>query len=233
MMMQTNQTYPLKSGDLVSSGTRFEDTSGQHPLVFLLVSTDVCHTRIFILYAPRCFGGSMSLLDYWETQRPSMKRRKVADSDTEKASSSRKEDEGNLRENHGDTSTSPLIRALNSAAQDGIPVDNGTQIPGSQTELESSLPVIETDNQAIDDYESSRAVKEDDEPDLQQRLQDGKWRKGKSSIYVDAFNLALQTVLDEEAQLFNDVEMEVFRQWKELSYESQYLYVKAPLVFWF
>ena len=47
---------------------------------------------------------------------------------------------------------------------------------------------------------------------------------------MDAFDLALQTVLDEEAHLFNEAEMEVFRQWKELSYESQYLYVQAALV---
>ena len=60
---------------------------------------------------------------------------------------------------------------------------------------------------------------------LHVRLRDGAWQKGKSSIYVDAFNLALETVLDEESHLFNEAEMEIFTQWRELSYESQYLYV--------
>lgn len=167
-------------------------------------------------------GGNMSLLDFWETQSSSMKRRKVADNEP----SSRKEEGRILRESENDSSASPIIRTLDSTARGEIPVDDEPQIPASQTELESSLPAIEPDNQAINEYEISHAVREDDEePDLQQRLQDGNWRKGKSSIYVDAFNLALQTVLDEEAHLFNEAEMEVFRQWKELSYESQYLYV--------
>lgn len=164
----------------------------------------------------------MSLLDFWETQRSSMKRRRVADNEP----SSRKEEGRILRESENDSSACPIIRTLDSTAQGEIPVDDEPQIPASQTELESSLPAIEPDNQAINEYEISHAVREDDEePDLQQRLQDGNWRKGKSSIYVDAFNLALQTVLDEEAHLFNEAEMEVFRQWKEFSYESQYLYV--------
>ena len=170
----------------------------------------------------------MSLLDYWETQRSSMKRRKVADNDIEAMPSSRKEEDRNVLESEYNSPGSPMIGNVDSTAQGEIPIDEEPQILASQTELESSLPAIETDNQAINEYETSHAVQEDDdkEPDLQQRLQNGKWRKGKSSIYVDAFNLALQTVLDEEAHLFDEAEMEVFRQWKELSYESQYLYVR-------
>lgn len=173
----------------------------------------------------------MSLLDFWETQRSSMKRRKVAENDSQTESSSRKEEDRIFRENGNDSPATPVIGGVDSTGPGEIPIDDEMQIPASQTELESSLPAIETDNQAINEYETSHAVREDDEePDLQQRLQDGKWRKGKSSIYVDAFNLALQTVLGEEAHLFNETEMEVFRQWKELSYESQYLYVQAALV---
>lgn len=166
----------------------------------------------------------MSLLDYWNTQRPSVKRRKTDD----KASSSQKR-EKSLGENHTSTQGSPLVRAPDPSIPtlDGETSVDDEQVPNSQTELESSLPTIETDNQAIDKYETSRDAEDDDEPDLQQRLQNGKWRKVKSSIYVDAFNLALETVLDEEAHLFDEVEMEVFRQWKELSYESQNLYVPA------
>ena len=46
---------------------------------------------------------------------------------------------------------------------------------------------------------------------------------GRSSIYVDAFNLALDTVLEDEAHLFSRAERCVFEQWKVLGYEAQYL----------
>lgn len=175
----------------------------------------------------------MSLLDYWETQRSSVKRRKAANDADEKSSS--QQEERPPRWNGDATPASPLVNGAgpSTPALDGeIPVDDEPQVPNSQTELESSLPAIATDHQVVAEYETSQVVDDDDddvEPDLHERLQDGKWRKGKSSIYVDAFNLALQTVLDEEAHLFNEAEMEVFRQWKQLSYESQYLYASSVL----
>lgn len=161
----------------------------------------------------------MSLLDYWEKKPPSVKRRKIS-GDGQKENTI-------LKEEHVLCEESPLDRPSlktdsPSIPLDGdIPIDDVNQPPNSQTELESSLPVIETNNQAIDEYEISHAVQ--DEPDLHQRMQNSSWQKGKSSIYVDAFNLALETVLNEEAHLFNEAEMEVFRQWKNLSYEAQYL----------
>jgi len=45
-----------------------------------------------------------------------------------------------------------------------------------------------------------------------------------SSIYVDAFNYALDTVLQDEAYLFSDSEVEVFAKYRSLDYEAQYLY---------
>lgn len=96
--------------------------------------------------------------------------------------------------------------------------------PASQTDLESSLPPIKTDKEAIQEYESARAAEQAAFGDLQERLDQRSWSRGKSSIYVDAFNLALRTVLDDEAHLFNEAEAEVFAQWKLLSYEAQYLY---------
>lgn len=173
----------------------------------------------------------MSLLDYWETQRSSVKRRKAANDADEESSS--QQEERPPRWNGDAAPASPLVNAADPStpALDGeVPVDDEPQVPSSQTELESSLPVIATDHQAVAEYEASQAVDDDVEPDLHERLEDGKWRKGKSSIYVDAFNLALQTVLDEEAHLFNEAEMEVFSQWKGLPYESQYLYVSSVLV---
>ena len=93
-----------------------------------------------------------------------------------------------------------------------------------KTDLESALPPVKTDKEAIREYEATRAAETVD-LDLGGRLRQRKWIQGKSSIYVDAFNLALETVLDEEAHLFNDAELTVFDNWRSLSYEGQYLYV--------
>ncbi|KAL5000925.1 hypothetical protein BDV10DRAFT_24167 [Aspergillus recurvatus] len=176
----------------------------------------------------------MSLLDYWDTSRPSIKRRKLV---TEVSASQTKPQ----RERAHVAEKSPSNESPSLKTQDSIPLasadegplnenDDGA-IPGSQTELESALPPVETDNQAIEEYESSQKSgdREGNELSTQERMRRGKWRKGKSSIYVDAFNLALGTVLAEEAHLFSEAEKEVFRYWRELSYESQYLYVRLFL----
>ncbi|KAL2756801.1 hypothetical protein ACRALDRAFT_1075618 [Sodiomyces alcalophilus JCM 7366] len=55
------------------------------------------------------------------------------------------------------------------------------------------------------------------------------WVRGRSSIYVDAFNHALDTVLEDESHLFDAKEHVVFDQWRQLDYESQYLYVRLFL----
>lgn len=155
----------------------------------------------------------MSLLHYWETQR-STKRRKVSD----------EYDKGS---NNGDTESDkrPISPSPSTTAADTPLADEpDTYIPSSQTDLETSLPAVQVDEQAIQEYEALKTEKDDEsEPGLHVRLRDGVWQKGKSSIYVDAFNLALETVLDEESHLFNEAEMEVFKQWKDLCYESQYL----------
>lgn len=96
------------------------------------------------------------------------------------------------------------------------------------TELESALPPIKTDKEAIAEYEAMRAA-EDAEGTVQGRLSSRKWIKGKSSIYVDAFNLALDTVLEDESHLFDEAEMCVFDHWRNLDYEAQYLYVRLFL----
>ncbi len=93
-----------------------------------------------------------------------------------------------------------------------------------KTDLESTLPLIKTDKEAIADYEARRAIQEGS-LDLRERLGQRAWVRGKSSIYVDAFNLALDTVLEDESHLFNQAEMAVFEQWNNLNYEVQYLCV--------
>ncbi|RMZ37972.1 hypothetical protein AFCA_001982 [Aspergillus flavus] len=175
----------------------------------------------------------MSLLDYWDTLRPSVKRRKTTADDTDDATGL--SDAVTGRKDGLEIPETPLVNpdVEDTASTPYLgqePEGDELPFPGSQTELESSLPAIDTDSHAIEEYEASQSISDhEEEPGLRERLQDGKWRKGKSSIYVDAFNLALETVLDEEAHLFDDAEMEVFKQWKELSYESQYLYVRLFL----
>ncbi|KAL2799027.1 VRR-NUC domain-containing protein [Aspergillus keveii] len=177
----------------------------------------------------------MSLLDYWDTKRPSVKRRRLSpEVSTPESKSTR--DSGKETEDSPSDETPKVkdetTRAIPTTSADEGPLKNDEDaIPNSQTELESALPTVETDTQAIEEYESSQRAKEDEDEELslQERMRDGKWRKGKSSIYVDAFNLALDTVLAEEAHLFNEAENEIFQHWRGLSYESQYLYVRLFL----
>lgn len=95
-------------------------------------------------------------------------------------------------------------------------------VSSKPTELESALPPVKTDKEAILEYEAMRAA-EDSHQDLNSRLNNRSWTTGKSSIYVDAFNLALETVLEDEGHLFDEREMGVFERWRELGYEAQYL----------
>jgi Fanconi-associated nuclease 1 len=103
-----------------------------------------------------------------------------------------------------------------------------------KTDLESALPPVNTDKEAIEEYESFKASQlsqtaGESTEGAEERFGDRKWVRGKSSIYVDAFNLALDTVLDEESHLFDEAETEVFKQWRETEYEAQYLYVRLFL----
>lgn len=154
----------------------------------------------------------MSLLHFWGTQRPT-KRRKTSDHESSS--------DGNLSEKPPPSPNPSAIEAMDTLLKE----EGDLYIPSSQTELESSLPAIKTDETAIQAYETSHTEQGDGtEPGLHVRLRDGVWQRGKSSIYVDAFNLALETVLEEESHLFNAAELEVLTQYKQLSYESQYLY---------
>ncbi|TLD24559.1 hypothetical protein E2P81_ATG11895 [Venturia nashicola] len=98
-----------------------------------------------------------------------------------------------------------------------------------KTNLEDALPVIKNEQEAIEEYEATRAAEMEQIGTTESRLNDRKWIRGRSSIYVDAFNLALDTVLEEESHLFDEAERALFRFWKELNYEAQYLYVRLFL----
>ncbi|KAJ4322027.1 hypothetical protein N0V94_002606 [Neodidymelliopsis sp. IMI 364377] len=101
--------------------------------------------------------------------------------------------------------------------------------PEIKTDLESALPSIGSGEEAIQAYEAFKASQEDKPEGTEDRLKDRTWVRGKSSLYVDAFNLALDTVLEEENHLFDEAESEVFRVWRNLKYEAQYLYVRLFL----
>lgn len=93
------------------------------------------------------------------------------------------------------------------------------------TELETALPHLDQGNDAIVDYEATQPSRKDLDisKDLEDNLITQKLPDGRRSIYVDAFNLALETVLDEESHLFDEKEGKVFDEWRGLSYEAQYL----------
>ncbi|PHH59026.1 hypothetical protein CDD81_3928 [Ophiocordyceps australis] len=97
---------------------------------------------------------------------------------------------------------------------------------GRTTDVENVLAPTQVDDDAIKEYEDMRSLQ------LETRVNEtdgATWVPAKSSIYVDAFNLALDTVLEDEWQLFNDEELQVFGQWRSLDYQSQYLYVRLFL----
>jgi Fanconi-associated nuclease 1 len=153
---------------------------------------------------------------------PVAKRLKRHDSTDSSLSRNLSEDEENLREHS--PARQPARVIADSEAESEADDEHFTSTARS-TELESALPSVKTDKEAIREYEAIRAAEEYGELDLQARLGQRKWVPGKSSIYVDAFNLALETVLEDESHLFDEAEAAVFGYWRDLSYEAQYLYV--------
>jgi len=100
--------------------------------------------------------------------------------------------------------------------------EDSPRVGEHETAIESSLPPVRVDQDAIEEYEVARASQAD-EGDAASRIDSRRWIRGRSSIYVDAFHLALETVLQDEAHLFDDKEMAVFTAWRSLDYEAQYL----------
>lgn len=94
---------------------------------------------------------------------------------------------------------------------------------GRVTDFENALPPTQNEEDAIKEYEAFKSSQASAHKDDTTEKTHPLWIKGRSSIYVDAFNLALDTVLEEESHLFDESETEVFRQWRELEYEAQYL----------
>lgn len=130
-------------------------------------------------------------------------------------------DDQESRDNSEDEFKPQTLKGFRDEAPDSEEDESGNDV-AYITELESALAPVKTDKEAIQEYEAMRADGQVSD-DLKDRLHQRNWTKGKSSIYVDAFNLALETVLEDEGHLFDEKEMEVFNQWRGLDYEAQYL----------
>lgn len=91
------------------------------------------------------------------------------------------------------------------------------------TDFENALPPTEASQEAIEEYETLKSSQSNAGEEIPNKKIAPLWIKGRSSIYVDAFNLTLDTVLEEESSLFSSKELEIFSQWKDLNYEAQYL----------
>lgn len=140
------------------------------------------------------------------------------------------QDRSAKRQKTGNSPKKPLPtprRAIKREVLDSEDDSEGTLIKEEEkehkTDLESALPQVDTGDDAIKAYEAYKAEEESKTEGADERLEKRTWVQGKSSLYVDAFNLALDTVLDEEGHLFDEAETEVFLIWRNLGYEAQYL----------
>lgn len=152
------------------------------------------------------------------------------------------EGDGTSPETSSDEAEKPAMRPVKVAprrrrevvpdSEDDDEDDHDLPIHHHDTAIESALPPVKTDQDAIDEYEEMRAsqLSEEVKDAPSSSDQDNRtWVRGRSSIYVDAFNLALDTVLEDESHLFDEKEIAVFEQWRSLDYEAQYLYVRLFL----
>lgn len=146
------------------------------------------------------------------------------DSASERPPKRLKQDEIRNSESEDSEGSAYEDESQSKAVQGKYAAENGEAANDADTTaFENVLPPTQTDDDAIKEYEQMKSSQKEAEDDGTTEKTKPLWIKGRSSIYVDAFNLALHTVLEEESQLFDEKEMEVFKKWKELNYEAQYL----------
>jgi fanconi-associated nuclease 1 len=107
------------------------------------------------------------------------------------------------------------------------PVNDVAETNYHHPAIEDALPPIPSEEEALAEYDAFKSS-QNARDDGDQESTAPKWERGKSSIYVDAFNLALDTVLEDESHLFDAKELAVFDAWRSLGYEAQYLSVSHP-----
>jgi Fanconi-associated nuclease 1 len=149
-----------------------------------------------------------------EKERPSKRAKRQGSPDSDSDHSHDSHDSQNK--------TSPTKSIDNTESAETDLQNDGNSRP---TDFESALPPAAEGKEAIEEYEAMKSSQATAEEDGATKNPQPRWVRGQSSIYVDAFNLALDTVLEEESHLFDEKESEVFKQWRELNYEAQYLYV--------
>ncbi|XP_014560081.1 hypothetical protein COCVIDRAFT_90313 [Bipolaris victoriae FI3] len=158
-----------------------------------------------------------------------IKHPKSTNFDGERDQPTKRQKEGSSPKKAPPTPRKRVKREVPGSEDEGTYVEIKEEEKEPKTDLESALPDVKIDDDAIKEYEAYKALDENKSKETSERLEKRAWIRGKSSLYVDAFNLALDTVLDEEGHLFDEAETEVFRIWRSLGYEVQYLYVRLFL----
>ncbi|EMD63028.1 hypothetical protein COCSADRAFT_119971 [Bipolaris sorokiniana ND90Pr] len=158
-----------------------------------------------------------------------IKHPKSTNFDGERDQPVKRQKEGNSPKKAPTTPRKRVKREVPSSEDEGTRVEIKEEEKEPKTDLESALPDVKIDDDAIKEYEAYKVSEENKSKETSERLEKRAWIRGTSSLYVDAFNLALDTVLDEEGHLFDEAETEVFRIWRTLGYEAQYLYVRLFL----
>ncbi|KAI5804461.1 hypothetical protein EDC01DRAFT_643509 [Geopyxis carbonaria] len=106
-----------------------------------------------------------------------------------------------------------------------------TEEPEDRPVTATATPEIETppeiETQAVDAGLEAAGIPEAES--LPEREFDEITGTYKSSMYVDAFNLTLDTVLTDESYLFSEEEAAIFATYRSLEYEAQHLYVRLFL----
>ncbi|KAK4698162.1 fanconi-associated nuclease 1, partial [Lecanoromycetidae sp. Uapishka_2] len=140
--------------------------------------------------------------DEEDFKTPTAKRLKRLDStDSSLSRKGESEDEEDCHENGLRYKTPPKAsREIPDSEAESDDDDDFQAESVRKTDLESALPPVKTDKEAIAEYEATRAA--------------------------EAQDLGLT---EDESHLFDEAEMAVFEQWRDLSYEGQYLYVRLFL----
>lgn len=152
-----------------------------------------------------------------------IKHPKSTNFDGERDQPVKRQKEGNSPKKAPPTPRKRVKREVPGSEDEGFRVEIKEEEKEPKTDLESALPDVKIDDDAIKEYEAYKVSEENKSKETSERLEKRAWIRGTSSLYVDAFNLALDTVLDEEGHLFDEAETEVFRIWRTLGYEAQYL----------
>lgn len=98
--------------------------------------------------------------------------------------------------------------------------NKGKEINVQESENEDSKSSASIDAVEVNDLDGGLNAAPNDEI-AREYARTGKYKR---SMYVDAFNLALDIVLQDELHLFSDDEQEVFAKYRSLEYEPQFLY---------